>query len=71
VEVPFGEVTAGVGDGVAAGVPDADGVGVGVGLAFACAAVTAPSLPALCASTAVRFSPPPCTFALVVADDEG
>ncbi len=75
VDVWFGEVTVGVGDGVAAGVadPDEDEVadGVGVGLAFACAAVTVPSLLALRASTAVRFSPLPRTFALVVADDEG
>ena len=45
--------------------------GVGVGLAFACAAVTAPSLLALRASTAVPLPPRPCTFALVVAVEEG
>jgi hypothetical protein len=73
VDVWFGEVTVGVGDGVAAGVadPDEDADGVGVGLAFACAAVAAPSLLALRARTAVRFSPLPRTFALVLAVAEG
>jgi hypothetical protein len=74
VAVWFGEVTVGVGDGVAAGVADPDEVadGVGVGLAFACAAVAAPSLLALwAASTAVPFPPWPRTFALVVAVEDG
>src|SRR5262245_65495746 len=71
VEVPFGEVTAGAGDGVAAGVADAGGVGVGVGLAFACAAVTAPSVLGLCASPGCRVPPSPCTFAWLAAAGEG